>query len=517
MPRVVLCLCLLLVTPFLLAVRGASAPGLLIRNGHLIDGTGTAARAADLRIAGDTIAEIAPHLEPQPDERVIDARGQVVSPGFIDLHSHANRGIDAHPDAGSQIRQGITTALVGQDGDSELPIAAFFAELERSKPAINFATSVGHGTVRALALGGDFKRPATPAELETMKALVERGMKDGAVGLSSGLEYDPGFYATVDEIAALAQVIKPYGGFYSSHVRDEENEVFGAWSEAIEVGRRAGVPVEISHMKLAAAPVWGRAADALAIVDRATKEGLDVTGDWYPYPYWQSAMYVLIPDRDFENLDKWRKGLDEIGGAANVLVTSYAPDPSFNGHTLAELATSTRLDPPALIVDMVKKAGPGIGIIGTSMDEADMRAIVAHPRVLICSDGMLAGPHPRGYNAFPRVLARYVREQHVVSLEDAIAKMTGRSARRLGLADRGVLAAGRKADVIVFDPDTIADRGTPQNPSQAPVGIDYVVVNGEIVLDEGTETNTRPGRALRHIVASGRSLRLGPVTTEQSN
>lgn len=471
--------------------------GLLIKGGTVVDGTGAPRRAADVRIAGDTIVEVGANLAATPGERVVEAAGRVVAPGFIDMHSHADRGLEDHPEAASQIQQGITLSLVGQDGGGDLPVSDFFERFSRVHPAINLMTSVGHGAVRGVVLGGDFKRAATPGEIETMKALVDRAMKDGAVGLSSGLEYDPGFYGTIDELAALAAVIKPYGGFYSSHVRDEENEVLAAWSEAIEIGRRAGVPVEISHMKLASKPVWGQATKALALIDAARKAGQDVTGDWYPYQYWQSSMYVLIPDRNFENTAEWQKGLDEIGGAGNVLITSYRPDPSWDGRTVADLAAQQHMDPAALIVQMVKAAGPDIGIIGTAMTEDDMAAILASPATLICSDGALSGRHPRGYGAFPRVLARYVREKKVVSLEEGIAKMTGRSAQRLGLTDRGVVAAGRKADLVVFDPDTIADRGTPAEPAQAPVGIDLVVVNGEVVLDHGVETAARPGRALK--------------------
>jgi N-acyl-D-amino-acid deacylase len=494
-PRTFVASCLLIAGS--VALAGQQPGGLLIRNGRLVDGLGGPERPADVRIEGDAIVDVGPSLAPKPGERVIDAAGRAVAPGFIDMHSHAEGGLDKSPDAVTQLRQGITTALVGQDGGGDLPVSELAERIASIKPAINIATSVGHGTVRRLVMGEDFRRAATPGEIETMKALVARGMKDGAVGLSSGLEYDPGYYATTDELAALASAIKPYGGFYSSHVRDEENEYLAAWKEAIEVGRRAGVAVEISHMKLASKPVWGRAKEGLAVLDAARREGLTVMGDWYPYPYWQSAMYVLIPDRDFENVEKWRVGLDEIGGAGNVRITSYGADPSWNGKTLAELAASQNIDAPSLIVRMVKADGPGIGIIGTSMEEADMRMILAHPQVLICSDGQLSGRHPRGYGAFPRVLGRYVREQHVVTLEEAIAKMTSRSAAMLGLADRGVVAAGKKADVVIFDPATIADRGTPLEPAQAPVGVDTVIVNGQIVLDGGQVTAARPGRALR--------------------
>jgi len=479
------------------AAGGAAPAGLLIRNGLVVDGTGAPGRHADVRIAGDTIVEVAARLEPRPDERVIDAHDRVVAPGFIDMHSHASGGIAEAPDAESQVRQGITTALVNQDGGGDLPVAAFFDEIDHLHPAINFAASVGHGTVRHIVMGADFKRAATAAEIATMQVLVERGMRDGAVGLSSGLEYDPGFYATLDELVALAEVAGRFGGFYSSHVRDEENDFAAAWEEAIEVGRRAKVPVEISHMKAASKPVWGRAVGGLRELEAAKAEGLRVMGDWYPYTYWQSAMYVLIPDRDFENRQKWATGLDEIGGPQNVLVTDYRPDPSLDGQTVAEIAAARGVDAASLIVEMVRTAGPGIGIIGTSMIEEDLRTILAHPQVLICSDGQLVGKHPRGYGAFPRVLGRYVREQHVITLEDAIAKMTGRAASHAGFADRGLIAVGRKADLVVFDPATINDRGTPASPSASPVGIETVVVNGEVALDHGAMTAARPGRALR--------------------
>jgi len=475
----------------------SGGPSILIRAGTVVDGTGAPRARADLRIQGDTIVELAAALEPSPGERVIDASGLVVAPGFIDMHSHASAQIGAHPDAESQVRQGITTTLVGQDGSSDLPISDFFESLERVRPAINFATSVGAGTIRGVVMGGDFRRAATAAEIETMSALMERAMLDGAIGLSSGLEYDPGFYATPDEMVALARVAARHGGFYSSHVRDEENAALDAWREAIDVGRKAGLPVEISHIKLAVEPVWGRAAQGLKVLEDARREGLTVMADWYPYTYWQSAMYVLIPDRDFENRDKWRVGLAEIGGAKNVLVTAYRPDPSYDGKTLEEIARLRGEDPVTSVIAMIREAGPGIGIIGTSMDEEDLATFLTHPQVLVCSDGNIAGSHPRGFGTFPRVLARYVREGRLLSLEEAIAKMTGRSARQAGLTDRGVLARGRKADVVVFDPDTIEDRATKERPDQMAVGVAHVIVNGVVVLDGGKMTGERPGRGLR--------------------
>jgi N-acyl-D-amino-acid deacylase len=480
------------------AQPGASAPaGLLIRNAQLIDGMGAAARRADVRVTGDTITAIGEGLATQTGERTIDAGGKVLAPGFIDMHSHADRGIDEAPDAASQVMQGITTAVVGQDGGSELPIADFYDRMARLHPAINYATAVGHGTVRKLVMGGDFKRASTAAEIEIMKALVDRGMRDGAVGLSSGLEYDPGFYAKPDELVALGSVVAKYGGYYASHVRNENQGAFDSWRETIDVGRRNGIPVEISHIKLGVKPVWGRAAEGLRILDDARREGVRVMADWYPYTYWQSSMYVLIETRDFENRDAWAKGLDEIGGARNVLITNYRPDPSLNGKTLTDIAVGRGKDPVTTAIEMMREAGPGTGVIATSMSEEDLVTFVKHPLVLICSDGGLSGRHPRGYGSFPRVLSHYVRDLGAVTLPEAIAKMTGRSAAQLGLTDRGIVSVGKKADLTIFDPVAVQDRGVPGNAAQAPVGIAYVIVNGEVVLDNATMTKARPGRGIR--------------------
>ena len=471
--------------------------GLLIRGGLVVDGTGGPERRADVRISGDRIVEVEASLSPRPGERVIDAGGKVVAPGFIDTHSHADRGLEDAPDAASQVRQGITTAVVGQDGGGTLPVSEFLDEVDRLQPSINYATTVGHGTVRSLVLGADFKRPATASEIETMKVLVDRGMRDGALGLSSGLEYDPGFYAKPEELTELAKVVARYGGYYTSHVRDEENEVLSAWAEAIDVGRVAGVPVLLSHVKLAAKPVWGKTAEALKLLEDANRAGVRVRGDWYPYTYWQSSMYVLIPDRDVDNRKKWEVGLDEIGGPENILITSYRPNPAWNGKTVAEIARAEQKDAVTMIIDMMHASQNSIGIIGTSMDEADLSRFAAHPLTFICSDGGLSGRHPRGYNAFPRVLAQYVREQKALDLRRAIHKMSGGPAAFLGLKDRGVIAARNVADLVIFDPATIQDRGTKTDPSQAPVGIEHVIVNGRVVLDNGAMTTARPGRALK--------------------
>lgn len=485
--------------------QGPSAPqpsSMLIRHGQVIDGTGAPARSVDVRVKGDVIAEIAASLAPLPEERVIDASGKVVAPGFIDTHSHADNGLTAAPDLATQVRQGITTAIVGQDGSSQLPIDRFYTSLERLRPAVNFATTIGHGTVRSLVLGGDFQRPATAAEIATMEALVDRGMRDGALGLSSGLEYDPGAFSTPDEVIALAKVAARHGGYYTSHVRDEEHEVFSAWREVIEVGRQAKIPVIVSHIKLAVSGVWGKAAEGLKILEDANRDGIRATADWYPYQFWQSSIYVLIADRDFENREKWRVGLADVGGGKNVLITRYAPDPTWNGRTLAEIATEQGKDEVTTVIEMIRAAGPGIGVIVTAMSDADLDTFVAHPLVNICSDGGGPSRHPRSYGTFPRVLGRYVRERKRLSLPEAIAKMTGRSAQQVGLTDRGLLAVGKKADIAIFDPAVIEDRGTLQDPTLAPVGMIYVFVNGQLVLDNGTLTEARPGQGLRRMTGT---------------
>jgi N-acyl-D-amino-acid deacylase len=471
--------------------------GILIRNAELVDGTGAPGRRADVRVAGDTISVVADRLTPRPGERVIDAGGQVLSPGFIDTHSHADRGLDDTPDASTQVRQGITTAVVGQDGSSDFPIADFYSHIARLHPAINYASSVGHGTVRTKVMGDDFKRAATPGEIEKMKALVDEGMRDGAIGLSSGLEYDPGFYSKTDELVALGSVVARYGGIYSSHVRNENEGAFDSWREAIEVGRRNHIRVEISHIKLGVTPVWGRAAEGVRMIEEARKSGVRIMADWYPYTYWQSSMYVLIETRDFESRAAWEKGLRDIGGAHNVLITNYRPDPSVNGKTLDQIAASRGTDAVTTAIDMMKAAGPNTGVIATSMSEDDLTTFVKSPNVLICSDGSLSGRHPRGYNTFPRVLAHYVRDLHALTLPDAVAKMTGRSAAQLGFTDRGVVSTGKKADLVIFDPRIIQDYGTPADAAAAPTGIAYVIVNGEVVLDNGVTTQARPGRGLK--------------------
>ncbi len=474
---------------------------LLISGGTLVDGSGARRRAADVRIEGDVIREIG-RLKPRPGERVIAARGLIVAPGFIDTHSHADGGLLETPDAESQIRQGITTAIVGQDGFSHQPLAKFFEDVQAKHVTLNIASFVGHGMVRGAVLGQDYKRPATLAEIEKMAALVEQEMRAGALGLSSGLEYDPGLYSTTEEVIACAKVAAAHDGLYISHVRDEENEALTSFRELIRIAEEAKLPAQISHIKLGSSNVWGKADETLRMMDEAQRRGLDITADVYPYTYWRSTITVITPTRDWNDRAAWQKGLDEIGGPGNVLLSTYTPDPAWAGKTLAQIAESTGKDAVSIIQEIVKNTrGEGAtgreGVVVTAMQESDLRRFIAAPRVMFCTDGGLRGSHPRAAGTYPRLLGRYVRDWRVLTLEEAIRKMTSLPAWRMGFADRGVLRRGMKADVVIFDAGTVMDTATTSDPMARPVGISYVIVNGVPVLDAGEMTGQRPGMVLR--------------------
>lgn len=490
----------LILTIVLSTVVHAQSSSTLISGGMVIDGTGTPARRADVRIREDRISEIG-RLKPHPGERVIDARGLTVAPGFIDTHSHAEGRLLDEPAAESQIRQGITTAVVGQDGSSRLPLSEYFSALASRRHTLNIASFVGHGTLRREVMGDDFKRAATPAEIARMAELVDREMKAGALGLSSGLEYDPGYYATTEELVACARVAAKHGGIYISHVRDEANKAFEAFREVIGIAREARIPAQISHIKLGSTQVWGRAGHVLKLLDDANREGLNVTADVYPYLYWHSTITVLIPTRDWDDRAAWEKGLAEVGGAKNVLLSTYTPDANWQGKTIAEIAVTTGKDPVTVIQEIVRKTrGEGAtgrqAVIVTSMIDEDLKKFIASPMIMFCSDGAIRGTHPRGAGTYPRLLGHYVREEKVISLEEAIRKMTSLPAHRMGLTDRGRLRLGMKADVVVFNATKVTDRATTANPTAPPEGIEFVLVNGECVLEKAQMTDSRPGREL---------------------
>ncbi len=482
-----------------------ASPPLLIQGGTLIDGTGARRRRADVRLQNGAITQIG-HLKARPGERVIDARGLIVAPGFIDTHSHADGGLLSAPDAVLPIRQGITTAIIGQDGGSQLPLADYFAQVEAKHVALNLASFVGHGTLRNAVMGDSFKRAATPAEIAKMSALVAQEMQAGALGLSSGLEYDPGLYSITEEVVACAKVAGQNGGIYISHVRDEEDEALASFRELIRIAGEAHLPAQISHIKLGSSPVWGRSAEVLAMMRAANARGLDISADVYPYTYWRSTITVITPTRDWSDRAAWQKGLDEIGGPGHVLLTTYSPDLSWQGKTIAQISAQTGRDAVTIIQEIVAKThglingGPMLGqegVVVTAMQEADLGRFIAAPEIMFCTDGGLGGGHPRAAGSFPRVLGLYVRGWHLLTLENAIRKMTALPATRMGFADRGTLQVGKKADIVLFDADRVLDTATTANPLSPPVGLPTVIVNGVPVLENGKITGQRPGMVLR--------------------
>jgi N-acyl-D-amino-acid deacylase len=498
---------LLLIGWGLAACTGTPPPpagSLLIRDARVVDGTGAPERVASVRVEGDRIAAIGA-LEPLPGETVVDAGGLVLAPGFVDTHSHHDDGLAEMPGAPAVVSQGITTIVVGQDGSSHRPLADWFASLEASPPAINVASYAGHGALREAVLGEDYRRHATAEEVEAMRALLREDLAAGALGLGTGLEYDPGIQSSTEEVVALAREASAAGGRYVSHVRSEDRYFWEAVEEILRIGREAGIPVQISHLKLAMASLWGEADRLLERLEEARAEGVEVTADVYPYEYWQSSMTVLFPDRDFGDLDEARFVLRELATPENVLIGRFEPDPSLVGRTLAGIASDRGVEPARALLDLIAESGAGArpeSIIATSMATEDVARLLAWEHANVCTDGELDGRHPRGFGSFPRVLAWLVREEKRLGLEEAIRKMTSLAADHVGLAGRGRLVEGAPADLVLFDPATVADRATPEAPQRVSEGIRTVWVNGRAVWDRGAPTGERPGRVLRRGDAS---------------
>ena len=482
---------------FVGALAAQQPASTLITNADVIDGAGGPSRRVSVRLTGDRITAIGTLTATQGD-RVIDARGLTLAPGFIDTHSHHDRGLIDQRDALGALSQGITTIVVGQDGGSPYPLAEFFSKLEGAPPAVHVASYVGHGTLRRRVMGTDFKRAATADEVAKMSELLRAEMQAGALGLSTGLEYDPGIYSDPSEVIALAKVVAPFGGRYISHMRSEDREFWKALDETINIGRQAKIPVQVSHIKLAMRSLWKQHVKLLATLNAARKEGIQLTADIYPYTYWQSGMTVLFPNRDFQNRASAEFALNEVTSPEGLLVVRYQRDRSYEGKTLAEIAKLRGTDPPQTMMDMLKEAGEeDIGIVATSMDEKDVAEIMKWPFANICSDGTSTGGHPRGFGAFPRVLGRYVREQKITTLPDAIRRMTSLSAANVGLKQRGLIAQGHYADLVLFDSNTVIDRATTKDPRALSEGIDTVWVSGEIVFQNGKATGRYPGKVLK--------------------
>lgn len=516
----------------------AAAYDIVIRNGRVIDGTGAPAVRADVAVSGGRVVLVSIMSIPAARaRRVIDATGLVVAPGFIDLHTHLEPLLSM-PDAESHVRQGVTLAVGGPDGTSEWPLGAFLDRASKAPLGLNVAFLEGHNTIRRAVMGTENRAP-TATELARMLDMVARGMHEGAFGLSTGLRYIPGFYANTDEIVALSKVAADSGGIYTSHMREEGLGLLDGVAEALEIGRRARIPVILTHHKAVGRQMWGKSTVTLAMVDSARAAGTDVMIDQYPYTASSTGMSILVPpwalsggpsalDRRMKVpalKDSILKGIAELllndrggGDLHRVQFARVAWEPSLNGKTLYDLAVQRRVpttmkDAAPLVVEEVLKGDPVM--VYHVLDEADVRRIMAHPQTMIASDGLLTRlgdgvPHPRNYGTFPRVLGKYARDDHVITLEAAVRKMTSMPASRLGLTDRGCLRVGCAADITVFNPATVADKGTFADPHHYPIGIEWVLVNGIPEVERGTFTAARAGRVLRR--APGLQRRPGIMT-----
>jgi len=493
--RTVIRACLLLLALAAPAARAqVGSLATTIVGGELADGTGAALRRANVRIVNDRIVAVGQDVKPLAGDTVIDATGLLVAPGFVDIHNHSANELTAEPAAASQVAQGITTVVLGPDGGSPWPIGEYLEERRRNPAAVNVAVMVGHATVRRLVMRDDYKRTATDAELARMAALVEQGMRDGAVGLSSGLEYEVGGYADTRELVELAKAAARFRGVYMSHIRDEADKSFEALREAVAIGERARIPVQISHIKLGTVGVWHKAAEAIALVESAQKRGVDVTADEYPYNAWSSTITVLVPDKRYDYPPSVERALADVGGAENVLIVRHAAHPEYEFKTLEAVAKDRKTTAVEQFIQIVKDGGAGV--VCTSMVDDDMKAFYERPWVMVASDGGIGVRHPRGAGTFPRVLGKYVREDRWLTLPEAIRKMTSAPADRLKLAGRGRIAAGAIADLVLFNPKTVIDRSTFSDPGILATGIEKVWVGGELVWDGGKVLDARPGQVL---------------------
>ena len=526
---------------------------LVLMGGHLIDGTGAPSRPADVAVAGERVVAIG-DLRDRESQQVIDVTGLLVTPGFIDIHAHSEVALLVDPRAASKVRQGVTSEISGMCGLSAAPLegqardefsvwtarfglepnwttlADFFEILENQGLALNFGTLTGHGNLRNAAMGSADRSP-TAAEQDAMARMLAQSLEEGALGLSSGLFYTPGSYAGTTELAMLGQVVAAQGGLYDTHIRNEGRHLEKALQEAMEVGRDSGVPVQISHLKLASRDHWGQAGRVLAYLDAARAGGLDLGWDQYPYAAASTTLDAAMPPQFHAGgraallqrlQDPQQRAqiaqaiLSDAGGDwenmiresswDNLLLSFHPTQPDLAGRTLASIAATRRLDPLETAFDLILETGAQAMIVDFCMDEGDVATILRHPATMVVTDaealavdGLLSQgtPHPRTYGTYPRVLARYVREQGLLTWEEAIHKMTGLPATRLGLRDRGHVHEGAFADLVVLDPDTVADTATYAAPHQYPEGIHHVLVNGRFVVQDGTQTEELPGQVLR--------------------
>ncbi|HKW79032.1 MAG TPA: D-aminoacylase [Candidatus Limnocylindria bacterium] len=516
---------------------------LLIRGGDVIDGTGAPAIRGDVAITGGRITDVGAFTGRRA-MRMIDARGKVVAPGFIDIHSHSDESMLVNSAMESALHQGVTLVVCGNCGGSSAPLRGLAAEeadreyarlgikrtwsafyeyvatVERHGAAINVCSYVGHGTLRMSVMGAEAREP-TAAELQEMRALLARSMDEGAIGLASGLIYPPSAYGTTDELASLCEVVRAKGGLYASHIRNEGARLLDAVEEGIEIGRRSKARVQLSHHKASGQKNWGKVKESVAKIEAARHAGVDVQADQYPYTASSTGLAVTIPNwaheggsakmterlRDPAVRQRIRDEETETGRAWDRIVIARARHhPEYSGRSVADLAREARKDPLEWTCDTLVEHEGDVNIVHHSMHEDDVRFVMGQPWIAIGSDSRanapygplsFGKPHPRSYGTFPRVLGKYAREDRVITLEDAVRKMTTLTATHLRLRDRGAVRIGAWADLVVFDPAKVKDVATYDDPHRYPEGIEYVVVNGAVAIDQGETTNERAGRFLR--------------------
>jgi len=490
-----------------------------ISGGRIVDGAGNPWFIGDIGIKGDTIAYVGPSRAASARQR-LDARGKTVTPGFIDTHSHGRRGVFEVPSAENQIRQGVTSIIEGPDGSSPIPVGEYLTRFAKVPATTNFGLLVGQGTIRERVVGLQ-DRKATPEEIEKMRGLVRQAMLEGAFGMSTGLFYVPGAFTPIEEVIELAKVAGELGGIYTSHMRDEAAKITDSVKELIRIGEEARIPAQITHHKVMSGKNWGKSVETIQLVDEARRRGVDVSIDQYPYTASSTGLAALVPKWALESGQKSfreraaspesraRMKRDIVtnlkedrgsGNLKNVVFASCAADRSLAGKSLRDVTGSDDFEAAAEHVVRLQEQG-GCSCIYHAISEDDIERIMRYPGTMIASDGGIPVfgqdvPHPRNYGTFARVLGRYVRERKILTLEDAIRRMTSLPAMRFRIADRGLLRPGMKADIAVFDANTVIDKSEFAKPHQYSEGFTHVLVNGTPVLVDGTMLPARPGRAL---------------------